>query len=564
MTSTAPNAWAFALDRLEAEMAAEAQEAQLEEAEVVQRAQLDSLRSRYARWRVDPATFAADAIAWPDGQGLASYQVRAVRTLAKDRRVVLRKPHGVGGTTTAAVVVLWFVVTREFAADDWKVVTTASAWRQLTQYLWPEIHKWVKKLRWDVLGMEPWRDERELLDLAIKLDHGSAFAVASNDPTKIEGAHADQLLYLFDEAKGVVGSTFDAAEGAFAGAGADTAQEAFAFAGSTPGEPNGRFYDLCRKAKGTEEWTVQRITVEEGIAAGRVSKDWVASKRALWGENSAQFHNRVLGEFASADEDGVIPLAWVEAAVERWQERFGTDSSTWEPPGPPGVIGVDLADSGEDSNVIARRYGWVVGPLERPARHGDRATGSIVAAAESRVAGLLTTYPRLVAVVDAVGMGATVVGTLRRDIDEDRVDAFVAGAKTNRRDFTGEWGYADCRAAAWWGLRELLDPVNGEALCLPPDDLMISDLTAPHWREVSGGRIRVESKDDIAKRIGRSTDSGDAVVQAFWPRDRSDPVAPVELPADNYWAAGSSTIDDAWSYDGAGYDGGFGMELGGR
>ena len=33
---------------------------------------------------------------------------------------------------------------------------------------------------------------------------------------------------------------------------------------------------------------------------------------------------------------------------------------------------------------------------------------------------------------------------------------------------------------------------------------------------LSGGKIQVESKDDIRKRIGRSTDDGDAVVQAYW------------------------------------------------
>jgi rubrerythrin len=32
---------------------------------------------------------------------------------------------------------------------------------------------------------------------------------------------------------------------------------------------------------------------------------------------------------------------------------------------------------------------------------------------------------------------------------------------------------------------------------------------------MSGGKIQVESKDDIKKRIGRSPDDGDAVVMAF-------------------------------------------------
>ena len=47
---------------------------------------------------------------------------------------------------------------------------------------------------------------------------------------------------------------------------------------------------------------------------------------------------------------------------------------------------------------------------------------------------------------------------------------------------------------------------------------MTGDLTAPHWRVVSGGKIQIESKDDIKKRLGRSTDDGDAVVMAFFPK----------------------------------------------
>ena len=40
---------------------------------------------------------------------------------------------------------------------------------------------------------------------------------------------------------------------------------------------------------------------------------------------------------------------------------------------------------------------------------------------------------------------------------------------------------------------------------------------------MAGGKIQVESKDDIRKRLGRSTDSGDSVVQAMWDEDRDRP-----------------------------------------
>ena len=48
------------------------------------------------------------------------------------------------------------------------------------------------------------------------------------------------------------------------------------------------------------------------------------------------------------------------------------------------------------------------------------------------------------------------------------------------------------------------------------DPMLIGDLTAPRWREMAGGKILIESKDDISKRLGRSTDVGDSIVMAFW------------------------------------------------
>lgn len=49
--------------------------------------------------------------------------------------------------------------------------------------------------------------------------------------------------------------------------------------------------------------------------------------------------------------------------------------------------------------------------------------------------------------------------------------------------------------------------------------MLVGDLTAPHWRVSAGGKIQVEAKEEIFKRLKRSTDSGDAVVQSFWTDD---------------------------------------------
>jgi hypothetical protein len=458
------------------------------------------------RFYDDPVGFAEKCIAWPAGKRLAPYQREVLAAIPTKRRVSVRGPHGLGKTSTTALAILWFALTRDQAGQDWKCVTTAGAWRQLIQYLWPEIHKWARLIRWEEVGRAPLDPRSELLALNIKLRHGSAFAVASDNAELIEGAHADSVMYVFDESKAIAADTFDAAEGAFSGAGEGSTNEAYALAMSTPGEPNGRFYDIHRRAPGLNDWWPRHVTKDEAIAAGRISREWCNQRRDQWGD-SAVYYNRVEGEFHSSDEDGVIPLSWVEAANERWR--------AWDDAGRPHVeglrvVGVDVARSGSDKTVLAIRHGMVITELRHTAKEDTMQT-------TGRVKGIVDAVPdTMQAVVDVIGIGAGVVDRLREQ--RKPVEGFNASEGTTRRDASRELGFSNCRAAAWWGLRELLDPGSGNDVALPPDDRLTGDLTAPHWRVMSGGRIQVESKDDIKKRIGRSTDDGDAVAMAFWPR----------------------------------------------
>lgn len=451
-----------------------------------------------ARYYNDPVAFAADCIDWR-GDGLTAYQQEITGGLPEHKRIAARGPHGLGKTTIAAVTVWWFALTRDAAGTDWKVATTAGSWHQLTQYLWPEIHKWAGRIRWDKVRDGRPMSRSELQNLNLRLAHGHAFAGASANAALIEGAHADSLLFVYDESKAIPANTFDACEGAFSGTG-----EAFALAISTPGAPAGRFYDICSRRPGYEDWHPRHVTLDEAVAAGRVSPDWAGQRARQWGVSSAIYVNRVLGDFHAGDEDSVIPLAWAEAAAERWHEwQAGTReyASGW-----PRTLGVDVARSGEDKTVLAVRYGPVLTELRRSVKEDTMAT-------TGRVQGILETDPGRTAVVDVIGIGAGVVDRLREL--GAKVEAFNASAATMRRDVTNEMGFANTRSWAWWNLREMLDPSAGSDLALPDDDMLLGDLTAPGWRVQSGGKIAVESKDDIRKRIGRSTDDGDAVVQAF-------------------------------------------------
>lgn len=453
-------------------------------------------RTRLQRYFDDPVAFVHDCIVWPDGGGPVEYQDAVLAALHEHKKVAVRACHGAAKTCTNALAILWFALTRDAAGVDWKVPTTAGAWRQLEKYLWPEIHKWAHHLRWDKLGRAPF-GRGELQKQNLHLRHGSAFAVASDDPAYIEGAHADSILYVFDESKSILAATFDAAEGAFSGG---DATEAFALASSTPGEPSGRFYDIHTHKPGLEDWHSVHIMLEQAIAAGRVSKEWADQRARQWGPSSALYANRVLGEFHSADEDGVIPLSWVEAAVERWRANE-------EPSVPIDRLGVDVARSGADQTCIAIRAGQRIVELRFTSHEDTMETAG-------RVNGLLSAHPCAVAVIDTDGVGAGVYDRLHESTSA--LVAFHGGAKTRNRDKSRELGFLNVRAAAWWRLRETLDPANGSTVELPDDPVLLGDLTAPHWKIGSNSRIQIESKDDIRKRLGRSTDAGDAVVMAFW------------------------------------------------
>lgn len=468
-------------------------------------AALDRLDPPANPWLNDPSGWARQHIDWRDDE-LTAYQADVLDRLETERRVALRGPHGLGKTAVAAIAIHWFALTRDVSGIDWKAPTTASAWRQLTHYLWPEIHKWARRIRWDRLDRQPYTRD-ELLNLNLKLSHGEAFAAASNDHSKIEGAHAESILYVYDEAKAIPTATFDATEGAL------SAGDAYALALSTPGEPSGRFYDIHARKPGYEDWHPIHVTRDEVIEAGRMDEAWADQRARQWGKTSSLFLNRVDGEFAAADEDAVIPLSWVEVANDRWHQLADTDG--W---GRLSCVGVDVARSGADKTVVALRHGWAVSEL---VRYGRQPTTTTTDRVRTKMAG---TY----AVVDVIGIGAGVVDQLR---GEGRpVVAFNAAGATDMTDESGTLGFVNCRSAAWWNLRLLLDPERGPGLALPPDDTLTGDLTAPRWTVRAGGKIYVESKDDIRKRIGRSTDDADAVIQAFWPVNPE--AGPVELEAD--------------------------------
>lgn len=439
---------------------------------------------------------------------LDSYQAEVVDALAERKKVSARGPRGLGKTALAALVIIWFACTREAQGKDWKIVTTSGSWYQLRNYLWPEVHKWVRKIDWAEVGVVQWRDGEQLLKTEIQLVNGAATATSPDKPDMIEGAHAESVMVLFDESKIISTEVFDAVEGIFSNVGNSAGAEGFALAVSTPGPPIGRFYDIHKRKKGLEDWYVRRVTLAECIEAGRITQEAADRLKELWGEDSAKYRNHVLGEFAADDELSLIPLSWVEQSMEAWQQAsdegfdYGTSAVRY---------GVDVARHGSDSTVIARRRGRIILPIETEAFTDNVSELGDQVAGEMRQSNLVTS-----ACVDADGMGAGTADRMRTLLGDDRVTVFHGNGHDEWTDVSGELRAFNNRSAAWYNLYEWLNPARHDRLLLPPSDELIGDLTAPQLVADASGKIKLESKVQTKKRLGRSPDVGDAVVYSCW------------------------------------------------
>jgi hypothetical protein len=470
-------------------------------------------RQFQAKYRGNPVKFMKDCIKWEnrDGSegGLFDYQESIIDEFNQHSKLALRGPRDLGKTAMAALLTLYWALV--YDGEDWKVVQSASVFRQLEKVLWPEIHKWARKLRWDVIGREPFNPRTELLRTNLKLSTGEAFPISSDNPDATEGVHADFLLYIFDESKIIEGQFWDSVEGALS----DADQEYKWLAISTPGDMSTRFYQIHARKPGYEDWQVRHVTIDEVVSAGRRTWEWVEQRKRQWGENSQLFFNHVLGEFKESDENAVIPLAFIEGANQRyddWQDRVRNGS----PLGQLTHLGVDIGLGGKegDRTNYAKVYDDVlVAELQRESRGGSV---DILMQVTGKIKGFIDAHNCL-ASVDVIGLGAGVVSRLNEQGLSDRVQAFSASRKPSKKikDQSKMYTFVDSRSAMWWLAREMLDPDSGYDIALPRDDILIGELTAPTSQIMSDAKIKVESKKDIRKRLGRSTDSADAVLQAL-------------------------------------------------
>lgn len=213
----------------------------------------------------------------------------------------------------------------------------------------------------------------------------------------------------------------------------------------------------------------------------------------------------LLGGFLNSFRDApnqCIPVAWVKEAQKRWT------------PNPPlGIpmcaMGVDVAQGGPDDSVLAPRHdAWFANLITKPGHETPLG---------SDVAGMIVSNRRDNALV-VLDMGGGYGGSTYEHLVENNIPVlpYKGAAAVESRTKDRQLKFVNKRTEAYWRFREALDPSQegGSTIALPPDPKLTADLTAPTFTVTPKG-IKLETKEDVCERLGRSTDRGDAVVMAW-------------------------------------------------
>jgi hypothetical protein len=192
----------------------------------------------------------------------------------------------------------------------------------------------------------------------------------------------------------------------------------------------------------------------------------------------------------------------------------GCQTLEWQP-GLPAEGGIDVG-AGGDRTVIRERRGDVAG-REHEFIDADpmRTVGELVEAI--RAWGLSKVK------IDSTGIGWAIAGRLQElsskhnRLGERAHDAEVVPVNFGAGPTDGlEKKFLNKRAELWWNARELSRPdVRGWDLTAVDDDV-IAELTAPKYEVLdSYGKIKIEPKKEVIKRLGFSPDRAEALLLAF-------------------------------------------------
>ena len=197
------------------------------------------------------------------------------------------------------------------------------------------------------------------------------------------------------------------------------------------------------------------------------------------------------------EQQGDKKLIGVKAVKRALEHTIDNENNTW-----PLVVGVDPARFGDDATAICFRRGRQAYQIKAYRKKSVVEIANIVTA-------IINEKKPVRVNIDVGGLGAGLY-----DILDDRGYRDIIRAVNFGGNAQDQEKYGNRRAEMWNRVNEWLNAEMPVSL-VDEEGLLMSDLTAPEKKYDRLGRLLLEPKEDIKKRIGRSTDVGDALALTF-------------------------------------------------
>lgn len=453
----------------------------------------DKAEDDYARYYNDPVGFAHDII----GQETWHGQEGILLSAAQRKWVTVRSGHRVSKTNSAAILALWFVMTRGAAS---RCIITGPSAGLLHKGLWREIRALHLRCKARIGGNSGvlastginWPDTRQII--GITADQSEGF----------QGLAAAEIMFVADEASGVHDRIFEAMIGNLAGGG-------HMLLIGNPTKSHGFFFDSHKSS----DFARIHISSEDSPnvteddpkkhVRGLATREWLDLCAKMWGGvNGVLYRIRCKGEFVESREGRMITPDMIALAEGRYDETEATGRL---------FVGVDPAGEGGDGDAsgFACRRGRKIIHLET--RRGLSADAHV-----AHILGLIATLrgqtrePAMV-VVDRDGLiGHKVYSALLIYLLDHEGAYELTGIRGSENAKRRPLEIDNVRDELWFALADAF----GEGLAIPSSSELSGDLSAVRFHKLVNGRAKVLPKDQIRRELGRSPDLGDALCLACY------------------------------------------------
>lgn len=478
---------------------------------------LDEMRDRSQK-----SIYQTDFIAWQaDILGIRTYDMMAeianIALFGEKNRTAIKSSNGTSKSWTVASMIAWWVSV--FPLGEALAIVSAPTVPQIERVTFNYLKNFYNMA--SMRGVRLPGEINESLEWKYLMPTGSkgllAFGKKPTDSDIVSSfqgtrpAKGDRTLVAIDEAGGVHPDLFTAAEAVATG------ESARVFAIGNPDRRGTEFFKIFTDDKYNEDWNKFTISTfdlptytgervydndadQKRMIKGLTGPAWVEQKRRIWGEGTARWQSKVLGEFPGEDDNTFFGQEAIDKAINHEVEGYADV---------PLYLGCDIARYGQDDTVVYSNQGGRIRFVDRWSKSDNIATAR-------RIHKIALEMGATEVRVDAAGTGSGVFDALQV-LDE------FATATYNLIGIVGGDGSPDY--AQWAQARSWHYDMFRKGMQEGVIDLDITDdnpnlkeeLVNQTFRFNQRGALQVTPKDEMRKAGGESPDDLDAAIYSFIP-----------------------------------------------